>query len=133
MHEEEKKSYEEESKLEVKKWLNEEVHLGEYGDLFINEGFDDMLTVLEMDDNDLIEIGIKKRGHRKKIMMFIQKRKVAQNKQNVDVGAQDNYNEQIAMVDDVEGTNIMDTAVALMDNDGRNNQIIGVNIEDTAK
>ena len=133
-HEEGKKSYEEESKLEVRKWLNEEVHLGEYGDLFINEGFDDMLTVLEMDNNDLIEIGIEKRGHRKKIMIFIQKRKATQNsKQNVDIGAPDNCNEQIDMMDDVEGTHVIDTAIALVDNDDHNNPIVGVNIEDTAK
>eukprot|EP01083_Nonionella_stella_P118193 352813_1 len=56
----------------VKSWLTREVELPQYIDLFLEEGYDEMdIIVKTVTEQDLLEIGIKKRGHRKKILLFI--------------------------------------------------------------
>ena len=60
-----------ESELEVYEWLNEDVKLSQYFDLFIEDGFDDMTQILTMTDEDLSNIGIENTGYRRKILVFI--------------------------------------------------------------
>ena len=67
-----------ESELEVRNWLSDVVKLQQYADIIIDDGFDDMETVMTLTDDDLIKIGIEKRGHRRKISLFIDKRKQQQ-------------------------------------------------------
>ena len=88
--------------FEVKRWLKEEVKMEQYCDLFVKNGYDDMETVLEMNDNELIEIGIDKKGHRKKILIYIEKKK------------NNNYIEEEGGVD-AEGINVVDTGEAAPD------------------
>merc|ERR1712176_544071 len=57
---------------EVQKWLCNIVQLPQYLDGFMEHGFDDLKTIVTMmDDDDLINIGVDKIGHRKRIKMFI--------------------------------------------------------------
>jgi len=58
----------------VQKWLNE-LTLSEYYSSFVENGFDDMTVVKEMNEKDLTDMGISKPGHRKKIVMSIEKMK----------------------------------------------------------
>lgn len=62
---------------EVYSWLHEIVHLPQYFDMFIDNGYDSMVTIMEsLDEDDLQNtIGIEKKGHRKKIMIYIEKLK----------------------------------------------------------
>merc|ERR1712228_281770 len=63
-------------KIAVKQWLTDKVALPQYFDTFIKEGFDDMDTIKNtVTKEDLLEIGITKRGHRNKIMMFAKRLK----------------------------------------------------------
>ena len=110
-----------ESELEVRRWLTDFVKLGQYADMFIDDGFDAMETVITMNDDDLMEMGINKKGHRRKILLYIERRK--NNDEN-------NNNNIDYMANDKEGANIIDTAEANPNNDG---QVIHVNIQDTAK
>ena len=65
---------EERVNMTVGLWLRNEVNLPQYLDIFIREGYDDMDTIVyTMTDDDLEGIGIKKRGHRSKIMLFVQR------------------------------------------------------------
>jgi len=57
-------------KKKVKNFLLE-CRCGEYYDIFIDNGFDEIDIILESNESDLIEIGIKKVGHRKKILKAI--------------------------------------------------------------
>ena len=60
----------------VKSWLQHTVRLSQYVDNFLLNGFDDMNVIQNtMNMEDLDGIGIKKLGHKKKIMMFIDKLK----------------------------------------------------------
>ena len=68
------KKYEEEQdkRREVLRlWLNEEAHCGEYYDKFIEYGFDELDIVVDCDEQQLINIGIDKIGHRLKILRAI--------------------------------------------------------------
>eukprot|EP01084_Bolivina_argentea_P319660 554452_1 len=59
----------------VSLWLTNELELPEYIDVFVENGYDDLNVILKtMSDDELKEIGINKRGHRKKIMLFINER-----------------------------------------------------------
>ena len=95
----------------VKDWLTVTVDLPEYFDAFINEGYDDMITITEtIEEQDLIDIGIQKRGHRKKILLFIKKYK---NKQNNPINNNNNGNEvnvRNAIDGQIEGAHVYDTA-----------------------
>eukprot|EP01084_Bolivina_argentea_P125754 222754_1 len=67
----------------VKMWLRNEVKLPQYIQLFMDEGYDDMVTITgSLKENDLLEMGIKKKGHRKKIMIFINEYKNRNNNNN---------------------------------------------------
>eukprot|EP01083_Nonionella_stella_P280730 955018_1 len=60
----------------VVNWLNNELDLSEYVDLFLVNGFDEMNVIIKsMDEQDLIDIGIDKKGHRKKILLYIKEHK----------------------------------------------------------
>ena len=62
--------------MKVRKWLTHKVGLPQYFDLFMKEGFDDMDTIENtLTNDDLIDIGIKKRGHRNKIILFVKRLK----------------------------------------------------------
>ena len=55
----------------VANWLKNDVKLPQYLELFIENGLDDMEVILTLNEKDLLDAGIKKIGHRKKIMMKI--------------------------------------------------------------
>lgn len=57
---------------EVYQWLNDTVKLSEYGMVFIQNGYDKLLFVQDMDRIDLIDIGINKIGHQKRIIKCIE-------------------------------------------------------------
>eukprot|EP01084_Bolivina_argentea_P275794 470439_1 len=61
-------------KQNMKEWFTNTVRLPQYFELFIAAGYED-LTYFDEDvqDNDLIEIGINKKPHRRKILKEIQK------------------------------------------------------------
>eukprot|EP01084_Bolivina_argentea_P122908 217820_1 len=61
-------------KQSMKQWFTETIRLPQYFELFISEGYED-LTYFDEDviDDDLIEIGIKKKPHRRKILKEIKK------------------------------------------------------------
>lgn len=57
----------------LRKWLVEKVELPQYFDVFIEKGYDDVDMIENtLTDQDLIEIGIEKIGHRKKILWDIE-------------------------------------------------------------
>eukprot|EP01084_Bolivina_argentea_P125543 222420_1 len=67
-------SYDKIMECAVKYWLKHTVRLSQYVDNFLLNGFDDINVIQEtMNINDLSQIGIKKLGHRKKIMLHIDK------------------------------------------------------------
>jgi len=51
-------------------WLTEIVRLRIYYDLLIKNGYDDMESIRDITEDDLIHIGVKKLGHRKKIIKY---------------------------------------------------------------
>eukprot|EP01084_Bolivina_argentea_P249429 417543_1 len=57
-----------ESKQKLKTWFENTVKLPEYYQVFIDEGIDDLNDVKILEKQDLIDMGIKKVGHRKKIL-----------------------------------------------------------------
>lgn len=52
-------------------WLVNTMYLGQYYDIFVDNGFDAMISVCELKDRDLINMGINKKGHRIKILKGI--------------------------------------------------------------
>ena len=52
-----------------------------YFDNFINEGYDELSIVIEMDDDELQQIGIQKKGHRKKLLAKMKEFKSKNNQQ----------------------------------------------------
>ncbi|MCP5015659.1 MAG: hypothetical protein GY938_10350 [Ketobacter sp.] len=62
--------------LDMKQWMynvlgkNKE-DWSKYNDLFINDGWDTLDVIKEMNDEDLVELGINKKGHRIKIIKAI--------------------------------------------------------------
>ena len=69
----------------VKSWLKHTVRLSQYVDNFLLNGFDDISVIKDtMNISDLDEIGIKKLGHKKKIMMHIDKLKSNNNHDTVE-------------------------------------------------
>ena len=95
----------------VKRWLSVDLKLEQYVILFIEEGYDDMDTIIEgMTDDELLQIGINKRGHRKKIMLSIQKLRKANENNDLVANAANSGQEEINYENDVEGANIIDTA-----------------------
>ena len=111
-------------KNEVAKWLKNIVELPQYLGQFEEEGYDDLLIIKEtLTEEDLIKIGINKRGHRKKILLYASKLKFDDsNDDDAKVNVKKNF------MDHIEGVNVHDSAQKI-DNQG----IVGVNIYDTAK
>ncbi len=60
---------------QVKYWINNIVCMKEYYDIFVQNGIDDIDIIKDLNMDELIEIGINKLGHRKKIMNEIDKLK----------------------------------------------------------
>eukprot|EP01084_Bolivina_argentea_P140750 247389_1 len=56
----------------IKLWL-EDKHLEQYYNVFISNGYDDMEKISDITFDELQQIGIKKMGHRKKIIKYAQK------------------------------------------------------------
>ena len=117
---------------EVALWLRDVVKYPQYISLFMDEGYDELFTIKEsLTEQDLIEIGIDKRGHRKKIMVFVKRLRdeddnINHNNDNVQ---QNNLSDKY-VDNEIEGANVMDTALC---NDNDNLGIVGVYIQDTAK
>eukprot|EP01083_Nonionella_stella_P146999 463070_1 len=59
----------------VRNWIVNELGLGQYVELFIANGYEEMDVVMIMKEQDLQEIGIENQGHRAKIMAEIEKLK----------------------------------------------------------
>jgi len=59
----------------LKAWFQNQVKLGQYFDVFVENGLEDMQIVSDLTDNELNLIGVTKLGHRKKILSEIQKYK----------------------------------------------------------
>ena len=63
------------NEFNINDWFNQKVGLEGYNQqyigLFIENGFDQLNTLKEIDANDLIEIGVTKLGHRKRILTCI--------------------------------------------------------------
>ena len=84
---------------QVKTWLAEDLKLPEYFHIFIENGYDDMNVIIKtMDEAELKAIGITKRGHIKKIMLYIHEKNECK------------YTTEIEQKDNIEGCNIHDTA-----------------------
>lgn len=58
-------------KNDFRKWLKDAVQLPQYLNLFIGQGFDCLDGVQRLTDCDLQEMGICKKGHRNKILVYI--------------------------------------------------------------
>eukprot|EP01084_Bolivina_argentea_P105928 189719_1 len=57
----------------VQLWMENVVHLGEYTELLIKNGYDEMEAIMEITMEDMVDIGIKKMGHRRKILRYAAK------------------------------------------------------------
>merc|ERR1711951_177813 len=57
----------------VRRWMVKEVKLPQYMDLFVENGFQDLSVIQALTMNDLLEMGIDKKGHRIKITQSISK------------------------------------------------------------
>ena len=116
---------------EVKVWLTNDLKLGQYVPLFMEDGWDDMKTIIKtVTEDDLLDIGIKKKGHRRKIMLSITELKKCNNTGDNEVaaiGVNPGQEDIVYNNDHVEGISVVDTA--RVDNIG----IAGANVDDTAK
>lgn len=56
----------------ISKWLTE-IHMQEYLNLFLENGYDCVEVIRDIKDEELAKIGISKAGHRKKILMGLDK------------------------------------------------------------
>ena len=56
-----------------KTWMDMVVHLPQYFKLFVDAGYEDLTYIenMQLTEQDLIQIGIEKRGHRQKILQEI--------------------------------------------------------------
>lgn len=57
----------------IKNWLTNEVKLPQYLDHFIKAGYNDIMSVITLTHFDLMEMGVNKKVHRKKIMIVVDK------------------------------------------------------------
>merc|ERR1712154_668268 len=64
-----------------KTWMGMVVHLPQYFELFVDAGYEDLTYVenMQLTEQDLIQIGIEKKGHRQKILQEIKKMKPKKN------------------------------------------------------
>ena len=91
---------------EVVKWLRDVVRLPQYTSLFMDDGYEDLFTMMQIDsEQDLIDIGVNKGGHRKKILALINVLKQSNNQSNtymtMNVTATPNEEEEGEIVFDV--------------------------------
>eukprot|EP01084_Bolivina_argentea_P198932 340489_1 len=61
--------------MDIKYWLKvvDEIHYEEYYTLFVKNGYDSMSVIKTMNEQELVQIGINKVGHRKKIILAVDK------------------------------------------------------------
>ena len=52
----------------IRRWMEETVKLPQYADVLLNDGYDDFEMVADLTTEYLIQIGVDKSGHRKKIL-----------------------------------------------------------------
>eukprot|EP01083_Nonionella_stella_P107010 309432_1 len=90
----------------VRMWLKDTVKLPRYADQFINEGYDDLEMVADMTMDDLINLNIDKRGHRKKILKYANKLEFPNEMQPIPAAAYSQNADKVG----VEGTNVYDTS-----------------------
>ena len=57
--------------IQFEDWLLNTKYLGQYYDTLVDNGFDAMISVCKLKDQDLIDMGIHKKGHRIKILQGI--------------------------------------------------------------
>jgi len=89
-----------------KEWLDN-IGCGEYYSLFIDNGYEDFQTVLTLDDQGLIDIGIDKKGHRVKLLLNFHE---IQNKpEHEQYEAKDDANESPQEEEIADGESIADT------------------------
>eukprot|EP01084_Bolivina_argentea_P220448 373605_1 len=69
-------------KEKIRVWLSNEVKLEHYFKLFTDNGYDSMIAIQTLNETDLLEMGINLKGHRKKLMYFINKLNNASNGPN---------------------------------------------------
>ena len=62
----------------VRKWMDKVVQLPEYLDLFVENGFDHLSVIQTLTIDDLLEMGIEKKGHRIRIVQAIAKLKASE-------------------------------------------------------
>lgn len=70
-HDSHRRKYRRSDLDEFENWLTNAVGLPQYLGLFVAEGFDNMESVQTLSEFDLHHIGITKRGHRNKIMVYV--------------------------------------------------------------
>ena len=90
-----------ESQSCVYTWLNDVVQLPEYFQLFIDEGYDFMDSIMDMNEDDLRDIGIVKKGHRKRILKCLQKRNMETNENDDACPSDQTYSDTYQMKCDV--------------------------------
>ena len=56
----------------LRQWLCGTLHLDEYFDIFVDEGFDDVSLLVHLEDEDLVKLNVRKMAHRKKLLNAIQ-------------------------------------------------------------
>merc|ERR1712228_365280 len=87
-----------------KTWMDMVVHLPQYFELFVDAGYEDLTYVenMQLTEQDLIQIGIDKKGHRQKILQEIKKMKPK--KKNVIITGNDmNVVNNMSVVDPMNG------------------------------
>merc|ERR1712048_492575 len=68
---------------QLKNFFHKILKMEEYYDMFVADGYDDLESIKELGMDDLDAIGVKKTGHKKKILREIQKL-VEQNQEQMD-------------------------------------------------
>eukprot|EP01084_Bolivina_argentea_P273257 465413_1 len=63
--------------IDIQWWFTNSVKLPQYTHIFIEEGFEDFETILEVENDDLIEMNITQQEHRLKIMQSVKQLKAA--------------------------------------------------------
>eukprot|EP01084_Bolivina_argentea_P275792 470436_1 len=96
-----------------KTWMDMVVNLPQYFELFVDSGYEDLTYIenMQLSEQDLIQIGIQKKGHRKKILQEIKKMKP---KKDININSDTlntNNNNAITSSNDDGFTNINNTDV----------------------
>merc|ERR1711933_717 len=127
-----------------KKWLEDIVKLPEYYQILIDQGFDDLDSIADINNNDLKEMNIDKIGHRKKILKHAQKLKSSNDPKQQQIAAPNfNYNNyasqqpllyqwQCHICNSMNLPNVFQCTICGM-NKRNKNMVEGPNVVDTAQ